>query len=86
MKTRYRSRSTRPSRSSAAIFSTELHDSRTVLLDGCGHMPMMAKPGEVASALDAFLRAPIAPGAPDPLRQAAGGAPRRMFLTRPDLN
>jgi hypothetical protein len=36
-----------------------------VLLDQCGHMPMMAKPGEVAGALAAFA----APG-PAPLLAA----------------
>ena len=40
--------------SSAAIFSAGLHDSRTVLLDGCGHMPMMAKPDAVARAVAGF--------------------------------
>jgi pimeloyl-ACP methyl ester carboxylesterase len=56
--------------SSAAIFSAGLRDSRTVLLDDCGHMPMMAKPDAVAAALERFARlhgaAPAVP-APPPL-------------------
>ena len=44
--------------SSAAIFSAGLHDSRTVLLDGCGHMPMMAKPDEVARSVLGFVGRP----------------------------
>ncbi len=45
--------------SSAAIFAEGLHQSRTVLLDDCGHMPMMAKPGEVARAVSAFVVRPV---------------------------
>jgi pimeloyl-ACP methyl ester carboxylesterase len=37
--------------SAADVFAAGLPDSRTVLLDGCGHMPMMAAPGEVAKVL-----------------------------------
>jgi pimeloyl-ACP methyl ester carboxylesterase len=48
--------------SSAAIFSAGLHDSRTVLLDRCGHMPMMAKPDEVARALLGFAHVGAQPG------------------------
>jgi abhydrolase domain-containing protein 6 len=42
--------------SAAAVFAGGLRDSRTVLLDGCGHMPMMAKPDAVAAALADFAR------------------------------
>lgn len=42
--------------SAAAVFAAGLRDSRTVLLEGCGHMPMMARPREVADALAGFLR------------------------------
>lgn len=42
--------------SAAEVFSAGLRDSRTVLLDGCGHMPMMAKPAEVAAAFAAFTQ------------------------------
>jgi pimeloyl-ACP methyl ester carboxylesterase len=41
--------------SSAEIFHQGLRQSRTVLLAGCGHMPMMAQPAQVAEALRAFL-------------------------------
>lgn len=44
--------------SAATVFRAGLRDSRTVLLDGCGHMPMMAEPAAVAGALDAFARKP----------------------------
>ena len=37
--------------SAAAVFAAGLPDSRTVMLDGCGHMPMMAAPAEVARVL-----------------------------------
>lgn len=70
--------------SSAAIFSDGLRDSRTVLLDRCGHMPMMAKPDEVADALERFARL----GGAQPLAASqpiAITAPRqRIFLTLPD--
>ena len=42
--------------SAATVFAAGLQHSRTVLLDGCGHMPMMARPREVAGALAQFLR------------------------------
>jgi len=42
--------------SAAEIFHRGLHDSQTVLLAGCGHMPMMAQPGNVAEALNAFVK------------------------------
>ena len=41
--------------SAAEIFRRGLATSRTVLLSGCGHMPMMAQPANVASALRDFL-------------------------------
>lgn len=41
--------------SAEAIFHHGLPDSRTVLLAGCGHMPMMAQPDNVASAFASFL-------------------------------
>ena len=37
--------------SAADVFAAGLRESRTVLLDGCGHMPMMAAPAEVARVL-----------------------------------
>jgi pimeloyl-ACP methyl ester carboxylesterase len=43
--------------SAAEIFHRGLRDSRTVLLAGCGHMPMMAQPANVAEAIGAFLAA-----------------------------
>lgn len=43
--------------SSVPIFQAGLPDSRTVLFDGCGHMPMMAKPRETAKALLEFAAA-----------------------------
>jgi abhydrolase domain-containing protein 6 len=44
--------------SAAEIFHRGLRDSRTVLLAGCGHMPMMAQPQNVATAIAEFLAAP----------------------------
>ena len=41
--------------SAAEIFAAGLPDSRTVILTGCGHMPMMAQPRNVAEALRDFL-------------------------------
>jgi pimeloyl-ACP methyl ester carboxylesterase len=41
--------------SAAEIFHRGLRDSRTVLLAGCGHMPMMAQPGNVARAISEFI-------------------------------
>jgi abhydrolase domain-containing protein 6 len=41
--------------SAAEIFHRGLRDSRTVLLAGCGHMPMMAQPANVARAINEFL-------------------------------
>ena len=37
--------------SAADVFAAGLPQSRTVLLDGCGHMPMMAAPADVARVL-----------------------------------
>ena len=41
--------------SAADIFHRGLAQSQTVMLAGCGHMPMMAQPGNVAAALRAFI-------------------------------
>ena len=41
--------------SASEIFRKGLPNSQTVVLDGCGHMPMMAKPGNVAAALREFV-------------------------------
>ena len=41
--------------SAADIFRAGLPDSQTVILAGCGHMPMMAQPANVAFALKRFL-------------------------------
>ena len=42
--------------SAADIFADLLPDSRTVLLDGCSHMPLMERPVETAAALEDFLQ------------------------------
>jgi len=47
--------------SAADVFHRHLANSRTVLLAGCGHMPMMAQPGNVVEAIAAFLQATPAP-------------------------
>jgi abhydrolase domain-containing protein 6 len=41
--------------SAAETFRRGLRQSTTVLLSGCGHMPLMAQPRQVAEALTAFL-------------------------------
>jgi pimeloyl-ACP methyl ester carboxylesterase len=41
--------------SAEAVFRRGLGRSQSVLLEGCGHMPLMAAPGEVAAALREFL-------------------------------
>jgi abhydrolase domain-containing protein 6 len=41
--------------SAAPIFAAGLADTRTTLLDQCGHMPMMAAPDATAEAIEAFL-------------------------------
>lgn len=43
--------------SAAEIFHQGLAKSRTVLLAGCGHMPMMAQPAQVSEAFEQFLAA-----------------------------
>jgi pimeloyl-ACP methyl ester carboxylesterase len=45
--------------SAEAIFHRGLPRSRSVILAGCGHMPMMAQPDNVATALRDFLAAPL---------------------------
>ena len=47
--------------SAADVFHRHLANSRTVLLAGCGHMPMMAQPDNVAEAIESFLQAAPAP-------------------------
>ena len=42
--------------SAAQTFARGLRDSTTVLLSGCGHMPLMAQPRQVAEAVVAFVR------------------------------
>ena len=46
--------------SSAALYAAGLRDSRTVMLSGCGHMPMMAAVDDVAGALRAHAATPVA--------------------------
>ena len=43
--------------SAMEVFAAGIRNHREALLDRCGHMPMMQKPGETAAALDAFVRA-----------------------------
>jgi pimeloyl-ACP methyl ester carboxylesterase len=45
--------------SSVDGFRAGLRNSSTVLLDHCGHMPMMVKPDETAAALESFVRRPM---------------------------
>ena len=48
--------------SAAKVFAQGLHSSQTVILEGCGHMPLMAAPQEVADALPlAELALPVQP-------------------------
>ncbi len=44
--------------SSVPIFQSGITDSQALILEGCGHMPMMAKPKEVASGIDEFIMQP----------------------------
>ena len=46
--------------SSAGLYAAGLRDSRTLMLEGCGHMPMMAAVGDVATALRAQAAVPLA--------------------------
>jgi abhydrolase domain-containing protein 6 len=41
---------------SAAVYAAAIDDTRRVLLEGCGHMPMMERPQETARSLLDFLR------------------------------
>ena len=41
--------------SAAEVFARGLPDSRSLILSGCGHMPMMAQPRNVAEALRDFM-------------------------------
>lgn len=43
--------------SAAATYAAGLRDSRTLILTGCGHMPPMERPGEMADALVGFFDA-----------------------------
>jgi pimeloyl-ACP methyl ester carboxylesterase len=42
-------------------FAAGIRDHREVLLDNCGHMPMMQQPQATAAALDAFARGSLRP-------------------------
>jgi pimeloyl-ACP methyl ester carboxylesterase len=42
--------------SAAALYAGEIAQARQVLLEGCGHMSLMERPDEVATAVDALAR------------------------------
>ena len=51
--------------SAMAVFRAGIRNQRSVLLDDCGHMPMMRQPDATAAALDAFVRrSPRMPATP----------------------
>ena len=60
--------------SSVDGFRAGLRNSSTVLLDHCGHMPMMVKPDETAAALQSFVRRPMRV----PSTQSLAAGPHRL--------
>jgi abhydrolase domain-containing protein 6 len=52
--------------SAVRVFAAGIRDQRAVLLDDCGHMPMIEQPEATATALDAFARASPRPHAGAP--------------------
>ena len=47
--------------SAMEVLRAGIRNSRVVLFDGCGHMPMMQQPEATAAALDAFVRSSARP-------------------------
>jgi pimeloyl-ACP methyl ester carboxylesterase len=45
--------------SAVDAYRAGIRDTRTVLLDGCGHMPMMEQPDPTTAAIESFLRRPL---------------------------
>ncbi|KAA2284590.1 alpha/beta fold hydrolase [Arenimonas fontis] len=44
--------------SAAAVFAAGLPEARTLVLPGCGHMPLMERPPQVAEAIVGFVASP----------------------------
>lgn len=73
--------------SALALYAAKIPQAAQVMLDGCGHMPLMERPQAVAAAVDALIRATPAPAKPAVAKPVpTKPLPREPDTMEPDPN